>query len=62
MEETHHQITHRKNISMQEENKLMYVLKRIWPTVYRIINSVLYFILSLIKAIVRGIIDQIRNF
>lgn len=47
---------------MQEDNKIMYILKRIWPTVYRLLNAAFYFILSLIKAIVKGIIDQIRNF
>jgi len=35
--------------------------KKIWPTVHRIVNSVFYFIMSVIKSIINGIISQIKG-
>ncbi len=47
---------------MGENNKVIYFLKKIWPTIYKVVNTTFYFILTLIKAIVKGMIDQIKNF
>ncbi|MDO8639816.1 MAG: hypothetical protein Q7R53_02725 [bacterium] len=44
-----------------EENKLKYLLIKIWPTIYRLINSLIYFIISLIKSIVSYSIKQIKG-
>jgi len=46
---------------MEEENKFKTILIKIWPTIYRIINSFIYFILSLIKRIVSIAINQIKG-
>ncbi len=46
---------------MEEENKFKTIAIKIWPTVYRIINSLMYFIISLIKAIVSIAINQIKG-
>ena len=46
---------------MQDENKLKAILIQIWPTIYRIINTVIYFLLSLIKGIVNLAIRQIKG-
>jgi len=46
---------------MQEENRFKIILIKIWPTVYRIINGFLYFILSLVKGIVSIAISQIKG-
>jgi len=35
------------------------ILKIIWPSIYRIINSVIYYLLKVIKATVRFILIQI---
>ena len=44
-----------------EENKYKAFLIKIWPTVYRIINSILYFIISLIKVIVKAAFKQLKG-
>lgn len=47
---------------MQQDNKFLYFLKRIWPTIYRIINTTVYFVFSIVRNLVQGALDQIRNF
>ncbi len=37
------------------------VMKQIWPTVYKIINSTIYFLIELIRSAVRIAIEQIKN-
>jgi len=44
-----------------QENKFLVIMKRIWPTVLRIINIIVYGILNFIKTSVKYIIDQINN-
>jgi hypothetical protein len=44
-----------------EENRVKIFLKQIWPTVYRIINSTLYFLITLIKSTVSLAIKQIKD-
>lgn len=39
----------------------MIILKKIWPTIYRVINGSLYFLLNLIKSIVKMSIEQIKG-
>jgi len=46
---------------MEEENKFKTIAISIWPTIYRIINTVLYFFLSLIKSIIKIAIEQIKG-
>lgn len=46
---------------MQEENRLKIFLINIWPAIYRIINGFLYFLLSLVKAIVKIAVSQIKG-
>ena len=46
---------------MEEENKFKTIAIKIWPTIYRIINSFIYFILSLIKTIVSIAINQLKG-
>jgi len=45
---------------MNKEKAFAY-LKLIWPTIYRIINDSLYFLMSVVKSIVRIAKDQIRG-
>lgn len=44
-----------------EENAPKKFLIQIWPTVYRIINGIFYFLLSLIKQTVNLAIKQIKD-
>ena len=46
---------------MEEENRLKTIAIKIWPTIYRAINLLIYFILSLIKNIVSIAINQIKG-
>lgn len=46
---------------MEEENKFKNIAILIWPTIYRIINTILYFFLSLIKSIIKIAIEQIKG-
>ncbi len=46
---------------MEEENKFKTIAIKIWPTIYRIINTILYFFLSLVKSIIKIAIDQIKG-
>lgn len=51
-----------KNVQLQNiKTKAYAVLKQIWPTVYKIINSSLYFLLTVIKSMIRTAMDQIEN-
>ncbi|MCL4418885.1 hypothetical protein M1146_02150 [Patescibacteria group bacterium] len=43
------------------ENKFKIFLINIWPTIYRVINAVIYFVISLIKGIVTLAIKQIKG-
>jgi hypothetical protein len=44
-----------------QPNQATIVLKQIWPTVYRIINGSVYFLLSTTKAIIKACIEQIKG-
>jgi hypothetical protein len=37
------------------------LLKKAWPTIYRIINSTIYFIITTLKNVVKGIMDQLKG-
>jgi hypothetical protein len=41
--------------------RLQAFFKQIWPTIYRLINGGVYFILNLIKSVVRMSIEQITK-
>ena len=43
------------------ENKFLIFLQRIWPTIYRIINGLVYFILNFIKKFISLVIEQIKG-
>ena len=45
----------------QQPNQGMIVLKQIWPTIQKVINGTFYFLINLIKSIVRASIDQIKG-
>ncbi|HZE87854.1 MAG TPA: hypothetical protein VE090_06680 [Methylomirabilota bacterium] len=45
-----------------EPSRFMIIMKQIWPTVNRTINTVLYFIFNLVKSSVIYIIEQLKNF
>jgi len=44
-----------------QQSQPMIVLKKIWPYINRAINSSLYFILNVIKGIIKTGIDQIKG-
>lgn len=46
---------------MEEENKFKTIAILIWPTIYRIINTTLYFFISLVKSIIKISIGQIKG-
>lgn len=46
---------------MEEENKFKTIAILIWPTIYRIINSFIYFLISSIKRTVFIAINQIKG-
>lgn len=46
---------------MDQDNRIKYFLIKIWPSVYRAINTTLYFILGLLKSIVSYSIKQLRG-
>lgn len=37
------------------------VMKKIWPTIYRLINSALYFLLDVIRSGVKIAIEQLKH-
>lgn len=43
------------------QNPFIIILKQIWPTIYRIINGFIYFVINLIKSTVVYAIRQIKN-
>jgi hypothetical protein len=64
MEDNFDQQQNQQPQSMQanmQENKILVILKRIWPTTERIIHMILYAILSFIKNSVQYIMTQIKN-
>lgn len=46
---------------MMEKPWWQKALYEIWPKIYRIINSVLFFILMILRSLVKGIIRQIKR-
>jgi len=44
-----------------QQNPIIVFLKNIWPAIYRVINTIIYWILQLIKGIFKGIMDQIKG-
>ncbi len=46
---------------MEEPSQTKALLIRIWPSIYRIINSTLYFLISLVKSIVKYSVRQIKD-
>jgi len=37
------------------------VMREIWPTVYKVINTSVYFVFGLIRSMIKIIIQQIEN-
>lgn len=52
-----------KVLSMEEQtpNPVVVALKKVWPTIYRIVNGFFYFLLSFLKNSVKNAIAQIRG-
>lgn len=46
---------------MQPPNRFVIFLKEIWPTVYRGINSFLYFLFGILKTGVKVAIQQLKG-
>lgn len=46
---------------MEEESGFKIFLVNIWPKVYRLINTFLYFLLTLIRAIVKIALNQLKG-
>jgi len=46
---------------MKEENRFRTIAILIWPTIYRAINSFIYFLISLIKTVASIAINQIKG-
>lgn len=46
---------------MMERRWWQKAIYQIWPKIYRTINSVLFFILMILKSLVKGIIKQIKR-
>lgn len=44
-----------------QQSRILILLKRIQPVFVRIFNSIFYFIISVIKSIFKGIIDQFKG-
>ena len=45
----------------EQPNPVYKFLKQVWPYIYRGINSAIYFIINIIKYIVREGIEMIKN-
>lgn len=43
------------------QSRIIALLKIIWPTFHRILNSIVYFIIHIIKSTVKSAIDQIKG-
>ncbi len=46
---------------MEQPNPVIVVLQKIWPTIYKIVNSTIYFVLNFIKNFVKMAIEQIKG-
>jgi hypothetical protein len=46
---------------MQQPNRFIIVLKEIWPTIYRGINSMLYFLFGVIRTGVKVAVQQLKG-
>lgn len=46
---------------MEQESGLKVFLVNIWPKIYRLINSFLYFLLTVIRAIVKIALNQLKG-
>ncbi len=46
---------------MEEKSGLKVFLVNIWPNIYRLINSFLYFLLTVVRAIVKIALNQLKG-
>lgn len=44
-----------------QQSRVVIILKKIWPAIYRVINSTLYFIMSLIKTFFKDTMRMIQG-
>lgn len=44
---------------MKQNSSFYNTLKKIWPTIYRLINTILYAIFITVRTVVRGIFRQL---
>lgn len=44
-----------------QQSKVVIVLKKIWPAIYRVINTSVYFLLSLIKTFFKDVMRSISG-
>ncbi len=46
---------------MHQESQFTIVMKRMWPTISRAINGIIYFLVSIIKSVVKAAMDQFKG-
>ncbi|MBI4080259.1 MAG: hypothetical protein HY430_00640 [Candidatus Levybacteria bacterium] len=46
---------------MQQPNKFIILLKEIWPTIYRVINAIAFFLLMLVKNFIKFGMQQLKG-
>lgn len=44
-----------------QQSRFVIFMRKIWPTFYRIFNTIIYFIIGVIRSIFKGIMDQIKG-
>jgi hypothetical protein len=47
--------------NQRQPSPVMVILKKIWPFIYRVINTVLYFLLSLIRGFFKMAFQMIKG-
>ncbi|MEK7571058.1 MAG: hypothetical protein AAB553_02180 [Patescibacteria group bacterium] len=44
-----------------QKSKVILILEKIWPTVYKVINLIIYAIISFLKGAVKIAMDQLKG-
>ena len=47
--------------SMQQQSRFVIFMRKIWPTFHRILSTLIYFIMGVLRNIFKGITDQIKG-
>ncbi len=46
---------------MRQPSQVEVILKKIWPTINRVLNAIFYFLFTVIRSTIKGIIDQVKG-